>query len=80
MNFGFTLDVGALYASNGTSYIMWYYVYLQTLLVRWMLVVYDYIDGYDNLHCLYGILFLFLDSQAMVSMLWSNLMGSYVFL
>ena len=33
-----------------------------------MLVVYDCIDGYENLHCLYGILFLFLDSQVMVSM------------
>ena len=41
---------------------------LQVLLLRWMLVVYDFMDGYDKMHCLYGILFYFLDSQAMVSM------------
>ncbi|KAL8624506.1 hypothetical protein ACOMHN_053049 [Nucella lapillus] len=41
-------------------------VAIQTMLIRWILVVYDYIDTYDKLHCLYGILFLFLDSQVML--------------
>ncbi|PVD18314.1 hypothetical protein C0Q70_20863 [Pomacea canaliculata] len=39
---------------------------IQCLLLRWILVVYDYIDGYDKLHALYGIIFLFLDSQVMM--------------
>lgn len=41
-------------------------VAIQCLLLRWILVVYDHIDGYDKLHALYGILFLFLDSQLML--------------
>ncbi|XP_076453691.1 centromere protein I-like [Babylonia areolata] len=41
-------------------------VAIQTMLIRWILVVYDYIDGFDKIHCLYGILFLFLDSQVMM--------------
>ncbi|WAR28211.1 CENPI-like protein [Mya arenaria] len=33
---------------------------LQCLLLRWLLVVYDYLEGRDHLHCLYDTIFHFL--------------------
>ncbi|XP_069104812.1 centromere protein I-like isoform X2 [Argopecten irradians] len=39
---------------------------IQTLFLRWILVVYDYIDKKENLHKLYGIIFFFLENQTMM--------------
>ncbi|KAL3846578.1 hypothetical protein ACJMK2_017554 [Sinanodonta woodiana] len=39
---------------------------IQCLLVRWIIVVYDYIDGRDRLHGLYGLLFRFLHFHSML--------------
>ncbi|OWF49678.1 centromere protein I-like [Mizuhopecten yessoensis] len=39
---------------------------IQTFFLRWILVVYDYIDKKENLHKLYGIIFYFLENQTMM--------------
>lgn len=39
---------------------------IQCLLLRWILVVYDYIETKDDLHKLYGLIFYFLDNQTMM--------------
>nr|XP_006811369.1 PREDICTED: centromere protein I-like [Saccoglossus kowalevskii] len=36
---------------------------MKCLFVRWMVLIYEYVDNKDTLHSLYGILFLFLDSD-----------------
>ncbi|XP_070537570.1 centromere protein I-like [Ptychodera flava] len=38
---------------------------IQMWLVRWIILVYEYIDQKDKLHALYGILFLFIDNEKM---------------
>ncbi|GFN83937.1 centromere protein i [Plakobranchus ocellatus] len=35
---------------------------LHSLLLRWVLLVFDHLDGYDRLHRLYGLVFSFIDS------------------
>ncbi|XP_064615726.1 centromere protein I-like [Liolophura sinensis] len=37
----------------------------QALLIRWINLVFDYIDGKDKIHALYGIIFYFLDSSVL---------------
>ncbi|VDI37277.1 centromere protein I [Mytilus galloprovincialis] len=39
---------------------------MQCLLLRWILVIYDYIDTKDDIHKLYGLIFFFLDNQTMM--------------
>lgn len=39
----------------------------QSLLLRWILLVFDHIDGYDQLHKFYNVVFCFINSQRLVS-------------
>ncbi|XP_052782659.1 centromere protein I-like [Mya arenaria] len=39
---------------------------LQCLLLRWLLVVYDYLEGRDHLHCLYDTIFHFLHYRTLM--------------
>ncbi|XP_019634916.1 PREDICTED: centromere protein I-like [Branchiostoma belcheri] len=38
---------------------------VQALLLRWLVLVYDLIDGKDKLHALYGVLFFFIQSDVL---------------
>ncbi|XP_071084861.1 centromere protein I-like [Haliotis cracherodii] len=38
---------------------------IQSLLVRWVLLIYDHMDTHNKLHNLYGILFYFLENQTL---------------
>uniref|UniRef100_A0A2C9JF59 Centromere protein I n=1 Tax=Biomphalaria glabrata TaxID=6526 RepID=A0A2C9JF59_BIOGL len=39
---------------------------LHSVLLRWILLIYDYIDGYDQLHKLYDIIFCFIHSYLLL--------------
>ncbi|BFZ22074.1 hypothetical protein BsWGS_25113 [Bradybaena similaris] len=39
---------------------------LHSLLLRWVLLVFDHIDGYDQLHKLYGVVFCFINSHRLL--------------
>ncbi|KAK3094473.1 hypothetical protein FSP39_002205 [Pinctada imbricata] len=39
---------------------------IQSLLVRWILLVYDYIDNKEKIHKLYGFIFYFIDNQVLL--------------
>ncbi|XP_022098673.1 centromere protein I-like isoform X2 [Acanthaster planci] len=38
---------------------------IQSLLLRWMILTYDLLDGLDNLHALYGVVFHFIENDAL---------------
>ncbi len=40
---------------------------IQGLLLKWMILTYDLLDGSDDLHALYGILFHFVENDVLVS-------------
>ena len=42
------------------------YFVLQVSILKWLILVYDLIDDKDTVHSLYGILFPFLDNDALV--------------
>ncbi|GFS12968.1 centromere protein I, partial [Elysia marginata] len=39
---------------------------LHSLLLRWVLVVFDHLDGYEKIHNLYGLIFMFIDSARLL--------------
>ncbi|KAK3744299.1 hypothetical protein RRG08_030384 [Elysia crispata] len=39
---------------------------LHSLLLRWVLLVFDHLDGYEKLHRLYGLIFMFIDSMRLL--------------
>ena len=43
------------------------YVVMKALLLRWIVVVYNLIDNLGDVHSMYSILFLFLESDVLVS-------------
>ena len=42
-------------------------IHFQDLLVRWISIIFNLIDDLKDVHSLYGIFFLFLDSDKLVS-------------
>lgn len=40
--------------------------FMQTLLMKWILLVYNFLDNHENLHALYGVIFSFLETECLV--------------
>jgi len=57
-----------------------FFILFQSLFVRWILLVYDYLDKTEKLHKLYGIIFFFLESQILVSFIICNMLVFLIFI